>query len=287
MSVRPDRTTTRTVRGVRRTQAHTIPGCTTLPAPPKRTFRPLSMQVPPDMPTSPAYGPAPPPNRGQGRMNPAAAGGRRLAPRAPPAPRRPFAALAVFVLTAMLGGAADAAQRWYVVEIIVFDTPGNEGLDVEHWPADPGALSIEDAAGLAPGGGARAFRRLDRAGLSLNRVRNTLRRSARYRPLLHTGWRAPGLPRNAARPAYIGARLADTGNGDDPPAVYGTVKVSVGRYLHVELDLLYRLSGADVAAAPEGTPTWFRLRAERRMRSRELHYIDHPLFGALVRIAPL
>ena len=225
-------------------------------------------------------------------MNPAGIGGRRLAPRAPPAPGTPFAALAVFVLTTMLGGAADAAQQWYVVEIIVFDTPGNEGLHAEHWPADPGEPSLEGAVALtpgfegAPGGGIHAFRLLDRADLSLDRVRNTLRRSARYRPLLHAGWRLPGLPRNAARPAYIGAGLAAEGNGNDPPAVRGTVKVSVARYLHVELDLLYRLSGADAAAAPEGTPTWSRLESERRMRSRELHYIDHPLFGVLMRITP-
>ena len=66
----------------------------------------------------------------------------------------------------------------------------------------------------------------------------------------------------------------------------GTVKVSVARYLHVELDLLYRRSGDDAAVAPEGTPTWFRLESERRMRSRELHYVDHPLFGVLMRITP-
>ena len=161
----------------------------------------------------------------------------------------------------MLGGAAEAAQQWYMVEIIVFDTPGNEGLDVEHWPADPGELSIEGAVELAPalqdapGGDVHAFRYLDRADLSLSPVRNTLRRSARYRPLLHAGWWVPGHPPNAARPVRLGTRLDPTaaGNGNDPPAVRGTVKVSVARYLHVELDLFYRLSGDDMAAAPEGT----------------------------------
>ena len=215
-----------------------------------------------------------------------AAGSPRLVPEAP------LAAFVAFALTAMLACTADAAQQWYTVEIIVFDVPGNEGLHAEHWPADPGEPSLEGAVGLTPafegvpGGGVHAFRLLDRADLSLDRVRSTLRRSARYRPLLHAGWRLPGLPRNAARPAYVGTRLAAAGDGNDPPAVRGTVKVSVARYLHVELDLLYRRSGDDVAAAPEGTPTWFRLESERRMRSRELHYIDHPLFGVLVRITP-
>lgn len=239
------------------------------------------------MRTSPVHSPAPPSNRTPGRVNPApAAGAPRLVPEAP------LAAFVAFALTAMLACTADAAQQWYTVEIIVFDVPGNEGLHAEHWPADPGEPSLEGAVELAPafedapGGGVHAFRLLDRADLSLNRVRSTLRRSARYRPLLHAGWRQPGLSRNAARPAHIGPRLAAAGNGSDLPVVRGTVKVSVARYLHVELDLLYRLSGADAAAAPEGTPTWFRLESERRMRSRELHYVDHPLFGVLMRITP-
>ena len=225
-------------------------------------------------------------------MNPTLPGTLRLVPRTPLAPRAPLAALA---LTAMLACTADAAQQWYTVEIIVFDTPGGEGLDAEHWPADPGEPSLEGAVELtpapgdAPDGGVHAFRLLDRADLSLSGAFRTLRRSARYRPLLHAGWRLPGLPRSAARPAHVGPRLgaaAASGSENDPPAVRGTVKVSVARYLHVELDLLYRLSGDDMAAVPEGTPRWFRLESERRMRSRELHYIDHPLFGVLVWITP-
>ena len=67
----------------------------------------------------------------------------------------------------------------------------------------------------------------------------------------------------------------------------GTVEVSLARYLRVDLDLLYiRPAGGEVAA-PEAVPTRFRLVTERRMRSRELHYVDHPLFGVLVWIEPL
>ena len=33
-------------------------------------------------------------------------------------------------------------------------------------------------------------------------------------------------------------------------------------------------------------PTLFRLEATRRMRSRELHYYDHPMFGVLVKVTP-
>lgn len=199
--------------------------------------------------------------------------------------------LAVLALTATFAATAGAQQQWYTVEIIVFDTLWNEGLHAEQWPADPGEPSLEGAVELTfpSGGGVRAFRLVDRADLSLNKAWNALRRSERYRPFLHAGWRLPGLRRNAARPAHLGARLAGASgrNGNDLPVVRGTVKVSVARYLHVELDLLYRRSGDDAAAAPQGTPVWFRLESERRIRSRELHYFDHPLFGVLMRITAL
>ena len=107
------------------------------------------------------------------------------------------------------------------------------------------------------------------------------------------------------------------------PALDGTVKVHRARYLHVQLDLLYYRpvdgpvdgpvtgdpiapTAADGGATPaplpdssdtalieqlmaeaDTTPRLFRLRESRRMRSRELHYLDHPLFGALVEAWPM
>jgi hypothetical protein len=87
------------------------------------------------------------------------------------------------------------------------------------------------------------------------------------------------------------------------------------RYLHVKADLLYYRpldtdasapipSGDDADAAPvldsrdtalieqllaeeDVAPRLFRLTESRRMRSRELHYLDHPLFGMLVEAWPL
>ena len=68
--------------------------------------------------------------------------------------------------------------------------------------------------------------------------------------------------------------------------VRGTVKVSLARYLQVDVDLLYRRPRGGEAAAPDHVPARFRLISRRRMRSEELHYIEHPLFGMLVSITP-
>ena len=254
-------------------------GCTTLPVPPHRAHDAMSLACMPD-------------------QWPAAAASEKRRHESPKATRLTTPTLAA-TFVAMLAVAADASARWFTVEIVVFDDLQGEGLHAEHWPADPGEPSPEGAFELTsppkaePGGDAHAFRLVDRSELSMNGVWSSLRRSARYRPLLHAGWRLPGIDRSAARPAYVSAHPGSSGtraagrDSGELPAVRGTVKVSLARYLHVEIDLLYHRPGNSVTAAPDAVPTRFRLVSERRMRSEELHYIDHPLFGVLVLITPL
>ena len=98
----------------------------------------------------------------------------------------------------------------------------------------------------------------------------------------------------------------------------GTLRLSVSRYLHVETDLNYRIpilkeevvpvdpmnAGFDTAggiqmpadfAADQQVQTTIRKRQAlqnfhlyetRRMRSKEIHYFDHPLFGVITRVIP-
>ena len=198
-----------------------------------------------------------------------------------------LAALALAaVLAAGFANATAASERWFIVEIIIFDDLEGEGLRAELWPADPGEPAVEDAVELAASAqGERAFHLAGRSELRLRDAWGALRRSSRYRPLLHVGWRLPGLGHDAARPARIAPYL---GQGREGIVVRGTVKVSLARYLHLELDLLYDRPRNDTATSPdEAVPTQFRLRSKRRMRSKELHYIDHPMFGVLVLITPV
>lgn len=94
------------------------------------------------------------------------------------------------------------------------------------------------------------------------------------------------------------------------PALDGTLRVHRARYLHVQADLLYyRPSDGGVPAPPapsdrppdspdaafieqllaeeQAAPRLFRMTQSRRMRSKELHFLDHPLFGVLVAAWPL
>jgi hypothetical protein len=87
--------------------------------------------------------------------------------------------------------------------------------------------------------------------------------------------------------------------GPPAPIVDGTLRLVVSRYLHAEVDLLYRDPSPDADTrtyrrpgllVPEGAerqlPAGFRLQTSRRMRSGEIHYIDHPRFGVLVFVNP-
>ena len=202
------------------------------------------------------------------------------------------------ILAAAFALPAGAAERWFTVEIIVFEDLRSDNLHAEHWPPDPGEPSLVNAIELtplpgdAPDGGVHAYRLMKFSSLTLGEVRNRLRRSAHYRPLVHAGWRLPGLPRSAARPVHVGRSLDDgearaaEGVGAGRSSVHGTVTVSLARFLQVDVDLLYHRPASGEAAAPSSAPTRFRLVSERRMRSGELHYVDHPLFGVLVLLTP-
>jgi hypothetical protein len=61
--------------------------------------------------------------------------------------------------------------------------------------------------------------------------------------------------------------------------------VSRARYLHLWADLTYTTR---IATADNPTPTLqrFRMKQHRRMRSGEIHYLDHPMFGVVVLATP-
>ena len=86
----------------------------------------------------------------------------------------------------------------------------------------------------------------------------------------------------------------------------GYIKIILTRYLHADVDLTYTTglplnpeSGLTIpstqttqATTPETqvvtpdaqTPVIYRLKESRRMRSKELHYLDHPVLGMLLLI---
>ena len=65
----------------------------------------------------------------------------------------------------------------------------------------------------------------------------------------------------------------------------GFVRVTIGRYLHFEADLWTTMEEKDGIASPQDNQ-FMALRESRRMRSNELHYLDHPALGVITKISP-
>lgn len=117
-----------------------------------------------------------------------------------------------------------------------------------------------------------------------------INRRQHLRPLVHTAWTQAVPPRNAPAPIWMSY-------GDHQERLSGSVSVTVERYLHFTADLWYSGSALDWQPLPAGVTTSsqadaaeivsLRLHQSRRMRSRELHYLDHPKLGILVQIDPV
>ena len=172
--------------------------------------------------------------------------------------------LLLLCLITLLSVTAPAQARTYLVELVIFAR--DAGLGVEHWRADPGFPTVGDAIDPGPVGSGR-FNRLPTSRMELNPIAATLERRGGYRVLEHIGWVQPGLSANKAVKVRI----------DNGGQLTGTIKVSLAHYLHLDADLLY-------TAGAEG-PT-VRMKQSRRMRSKEIHYLDGPVLGIIVLMTP-
>ena len=193
---------------------------------------------------------------------------------------QPFVAVLIWLLLvpqAYSAPGSPSSTPWYVIELVLFTRNTSPGASGEIWSKAPGELDWDDQRrgdyDLVPAGS----RQLGGAKQALNNSPEGLT------PVIHTAWRQPVYSRNSARSFYL---KSDREIRPGTPLVEGMVKVSVGRYLHVDLDILMRGTPAGTVSLPGEFQT-FRFDERRRMRSKELHYIDHPLMGMLVLITPL
>lgn len=188
--------------------------------------------------------------------------------------------------------------RDYLIEVVLFETVAGRNATTSglYYPKTRGDLRLGTEKAVASG-----FVPMEQ-GLTLDDNAAAIAASGRYRLLRHLAWRQPGLDADNALALRINlgdsftVYLPDQSSGEDAfiPAyaqpsdgrsteiktttVNGTIKVRLGRFLHMDSELVY----TDI-----NTQQSFRLLQSRKMRSGELHYIDNPRFGLLTRITPL
>ena len=187
----------------------------------------------------------------------------------------------VFMLTALLvpvGSQAEETARplQYDVEVIVFRnrSPRAGG---EQWP-----WQTLDTAGESLNVPVRAgLKTLSGKHHSLDNVAGSLQRSGVYDVLAHTAWRQTAYDRAHAVPYLLNSNKAGY-------SLHGSIKLIRERFLHLDIDLSLTPSPATpVADTGDASPDpVFHLREKRRLRSGELHYFDHPVYGVIAKVTP-
>ncbi len=207
---------------------------------------------------------------------------------------------ALLCLLCIAPSASAAGAPWYQIEVIVFTRPGAVDQGAGSASDAPELAAIQRALRLRAPGSAAAFSLLPSDNLRLAQEYARLRsRQSPLHPVLHVAWRQPVRGRGNAEAVYLsgGPELAPpAGAASGPgsvPQIEGTLRVGVARYLHLDLDLLLRKpatpesgTAGRAGTSPERGLKTYRLDEVRRARSGELHYFDHPQFGALVLITP-
>ncbi len=169
-------------------------------------------------------------------------------------------------------------ETWYQVELMVFASRLPDDGE-ELWRPAPPPDALDSAVPLGELGTLRPVPAKD---WELGNLYAAIDRSDLYQALWYQVWRQPGWNRNDAVPIRVAAGATDM---EGHSVLEGTLRLYRGRYLHLQADLRY----ADPELGPgEGfEPLRVALRQSRRMRSGELHYLDHPRLGVLVRVTPV
>lgn len=230
-----------------------------------------------------------------------------------------FAVLLCISAVAMAEKTAPEQPRWFQVELIFFEPLGNSATG-EVWPETKDEVTeqrtvtelapplqpivVQDNPGIEP----RAFQLLNPSNFAMNDLSQQLLKSRRYRILSHVAWRQPTVELANSRAVHVHDELMqeeDRVPASNKPLVLndfeqtettkrfdGTVTVSLSRYLHLKTDITYYnpevYLAEQIAQQTIDAPNieYFKLVESRRMRSKELHYIDHPYFGIIALITP-
>lgn len=214
-------------------------------------------------------------------------------------------------------GAASTSEnneRWYQVEVIVFSR-SESASQQEVWPKNiqlsypANTIALKPAEASDPTG----FTQLKTSDRQLNAQAATLARSGSYTLLFHQAWRQMITGQKTS--ILISGGKLFSGHHE----LEGSIDLNVAQYLQLETNLwLTQFVSAQMASASDsGWPLLpeipadelrdgemsisdsssdqpadylskrtVKLHQERSMRSGEVHYIDHPLLGMIIKIVP-
>lgn len=158
----------------------------------------------------------------------------------------------------------------YAIEVLIFSRD-NGSIYAESWPTP-----------ATPPATGTVYSERSSGSFFLKNTAARISAAPGMRILAHRAWSQPVYRSNESQPAAIsGGNLMPDGYHE----VEGTITLGRGKYLHFKPNLqLRRTITLDDGSTRTITAI---LDQPRRMKSREAHYIDHPLFGIIVYASPL
>jgi hypothetical protein len=166
---------------------------------------------------------------------------------------------------------------------------------------------------------ANNFILLDSSHLQLSAQREKLAAHAAFKPILHMAWQMPVKSNSSAKPIHFfgGENLGSGSQSGNKWAVDGNFKIYLDHYLFIDSQLIVRQktvqekiklqpapvqnssileseNGVEIIDLNRDDDTFVNNQKmvikevlfdqKRRLRSEEIHYLDHPLMGVIVQI---
>ena len=165
-----------------------------------------------------------------------------------------------------------------------------------------------------------SYKLLDSKSYQLSDMVEKISESKTQRVIFHTAWRQPGLDKNLSLPVYFKREVpvppileADNNkltqeegksvqdSNASPSVLEGILRVTLARYLLLEAELTFQNKIPEIVNSDNPftvldneslrekmkSQSVIHLKQKRhRIRSNELHYIDHPAISILVKMTP-
>jgi len=182
----------------------------------------------------------------------------------------------------------------YDIEIIIFEDAHARYINSESWRRDSSAaeeVASDSKTKRITKKSTELYTAVEPKILSKEYKR--INNSSEFNVLLYSAWSQVGLKDSDAFKISIN-ELKNIHRGKSKNTITGKIKIVLARYLHFYSQLEYQRQDnknqpADLEQNINITVNNenYLMKNHRRMRSKELHYIDHPLVGILIQINPV
>ena len=194
----------------------------------------------------------------------------------------------------------------YDVDVIIFEDANARYINSEDWALDA-IVTEPETDKPAKNQNKLSVRKINATAYKdikpkiLNTQYKRINYSKEYNVLFYGSWRQTGLEEKKAFEINI-EELKNRHKASSKDAIKGNFKLVLARYLHIYSEMEYQrdvdnTSAEKIITNTESTEqaieniaienTTYPIKIHRRMRSKELHYIDHPLVGMLIQIDPV